>query len=521
MKRTLIALILILALLLSGCQSSSCPAHTDRNDDGCCDKCDKTLKDCAQHKDKDADTVCDICKRSVIVTFDFTAINDLHGKIDDTDSQPGLDELTTYLNKRRTSVDNLVLISTGDMWQGSSESNLTHGAMMTEWMNEMDFVSMTLGNHEYDWGEEFIRANDNLAEFPLLAINVYETATGTRPDYCQASVTLDLDGVQIGIIGAIGDVYSSIASDFTKGIEFKVGDELTALVKAESEKLRSEGVDYVIYSLHDGASTSTSTKKDVSDKQLSAYYDIELSDGYVDLVFEGHTHRSYILEDSEGVLHLQGGAENDGFSSVQVSINSVTGKYTTDDAEFIKQSTYKRADSDPLIDELLTKYGDAIAPAYRKLGYSSTTLSSSDIKHLVARLYYEFGTKEWGDEYTLALGGGYLSVRNPYKLYSGEVIYSDVYTLLPFDNQLVLCSVKGYDLYYKFFNTDNEDYYIYYGAYGNSIKDSIDFDATYYIVTDTYTSTYAPNNLTEIERYSADVFARDLLADYIASGALQ
>ena len=202
-------------------------------------------------------------------------------------------------------------------------------------------------------------------------------------------------------------------------------------------------------------------------------------------------------------------------SSEIIFFLSGSGKTVTDDAEFIKQSIYKRSDSDPLIDELLLKYADTIAPAYRKLGYNPTTLNSSSIKQLVAELYYEFGNEVWGSEYNLVLGGGYLSVRNPYNLYKGEVTYSDVYTLLPFDNQIVLCSIKGEDLYYNFIATENEDYYVYLGEYGESIKDSIDFNATYYVVTDTYTSTYAPNNMTEIERYSEDVFARDLLAEYI------
>ena len=109
-------------------------------------------------------------------------------------------------------------------------------------------------------------------------------------------------------------------------------------------------------------------------------------------------------------------------------------------------------------------------------------------------------------------------MRSPYYLYRGTLTYSDVYSVLPFDNQLVLCSIKGYDLYYKFFNTNNSNYYIYYGDYGESIKDSIDFNATYYIITDSYTSTYAYNKLTEIERYPADTFARDLLAKYIENG---
>jgi hypothetical protein len=43
---------------------------------------------------------------------------------------------------------------------------------------------------------------------------------------------------------------------------------------------------------------------------------------------------------------------------------------------------------------------------------------------------------------------------------------------------------------------------------------------TYYVIVDTYTSTYTSNRLTEVARYIPDVFARDLLAEYIESGGL-
>ena len=42
----------------------------------------------------------------------------------------------------------------------SMSANLTAGLIMTDWMNELDFTAMTLGNHEYDWGEEYIESND-------------------------------------------------------------------------------------------------------------------------------------------------------------------------------------------------------------------------------------------------------------------------------------------------------------------------------------------------------------------------
>ena len=57
-------------------------------------------------------------------------------------------------------------------------------------------------------------------------------------------------------------------------------------------------------------------------------------------------------------------------------------------------------------------------------------------------------------------------------------------------------------------------------AYGESIRESVDPDAAYYVVTDSYSSGYAKNNMTVIDTYSPDTFARDLLADYVNQGGL-
>jgi hypothetical protein len=164
------------------------------------------------HVDLDNNSYCDDCGQYVVILVDFYVINDLHGKLADTDDNVGADELSTYLKTVMNADDNAVLLSSGDMWQGSSESNLTYGLMMTDWMNYMDFESMTLGNHEYDWGEEYISVNNDSAEFPLLAINVFDKSTGERAEYCDASVIVERNGLKIGIIGAMGDCYSSISA---------------------------------------------------------------------------------------------------------------------------------------------------------------------------------------------------------------------------------------------------------------------------------------------------------------------
>ena len=473
------------------------------------------------HTDEDNDGSCDDCGISVIITFDFYALNDLHGKFDDTDSQGGVDELSTYLANAYNTDDNVILLSSGDMWQGSFESNSTKGLIITDWMNELDFVSMTLGNHEYDWGEESIKANVALAEFPFLAINIYERDTNERVDYVKSSVLVERGGMKIGIIGAIGDCYSSISGDKVEEVYFKTGAALTELVKAESEKLRAEGADYIVYSIHGGFGSNSSASM-VQTSSLRGYYDASLSrDGYVDLVFEGHTHRSYAFEDEYGVPHLQNGGDNSGISHVEVRLNYANGYDRVSVSEIIKPSRYANLEDHPIVDELLEKYADQVDVGKLVLGQNSRLRNSTELKGLVADLYYEAGIERWGDKYDIALGGGFISVRSPYDLAAGEVKYSDLNSLLPFDNQLVLCSISGRDLKNKFFETNNSNYYIAYGDYGASIRNNIDYNATYYIITDTYCSSYAYNNLTVVDYYDAGVYARDLIADYIRAGGFE
>ena len=472
---------------------------------------------CNGHTDDDANDYCDDCNAYLVIVVDFYTINDLHGKFDDTSNQPGVDELTTFLKSAKLTDDHAIFLSSGDMWQGSSESNLTQGRIITDWMNELGFASMTLGNHEFDWGEEYIEANEDIANFPLLAINVYDRATNKRVDYASPSVMIECGNVKIGIIGAIGNCYSSIASDKVQGVYFKVGSELTALVKAESEALRAAGADFIVYSIHDGIESSSSSVSQVSGSKLSSYYDAVLSDGYVDLVFEAHTHQSYVVYDQYGVYHLQGGGDNKGITHAEFAINYVTDSFKMNVVEYVKTSRYTSLPDDEIVDRLLEKYADEISKANLVVGYNKSYMSSDKLCDLVSQLYYEAGLEKWGDKYDIVLGGGFLQARSPYNLKAGNVTYGDLQSIFPFDNQLVLCSIKGRDLSSKFFNTSNDRYHIYYDQYGSSIKNNIDPNATYYIIVDSYTSTYKYNNLTEIERFEDGIYARDLLAEYFQS----
>ncbi len=488
MKKFLICFLICISLIFSGCSKNTECVHLDDDSNGNCDK----------------------CKVSVLSVIDFYAINDLHGKFADSDAQPGVDNLTTFLKATEDTDDASVFLSAGDMWQGSAESNSTQGLVITDWMNELDFAAMTLGNHEYDWGSEAIRLNAEKAEFPILAINVYDKSTNQRVDYAESSVLIEEGGIQIGIIGAIGDCYSSIAPYQVEDVYFKVGDDLTELVKAESEMLREMGADIIVYSLHDGYGNSKAGIYDISAFELDSYYDVELSNGYVDLVFEGHTHQKYICSDRYDVYHLQSGGDNDGISHVEIAYNTVNDDIAVNTVEFLSSDSYKDYTSDPLIEDIMGNY-EQIEETGRVVGYNEYHRNGKHLRQIAANKYYEKGVERWGDKYDVVLGGGFFSVRSPYEIPVGEVTYADIQTIFPFDNELVLCSIKGSNLLSRFLNSRNDNYFI---SCKENLKDSIDPDETYYIVVDSYTSSYAPNKLTEIEYYGEKVYARDFLAEY-------
>ncbi|MBR6534236.1 MAG: hypothetical protein IKT65_01550, partial [Clostridia bacterium] len=85
MRKYLITVLLVICVLLASC-NDTVQMHTQS---GIASEC--------EHIDVNDDGKCDSCKTDVTVTLDVYAINDLHGKIDDTSANEGVDELTTYL----------------------------------------------------------------------------------------------------------------------------------------------------------------------------------------------------------------------------------------------------------------------------------------------------------------------------------------------------------------------------------------------------------------------------------------
>ena len=89
------------------------------------------------------------------VALDFYSLNDFHGAMfNDGKGAPGFGAISHYL--KSLNQEKSVILSAGDMFQGTALSSMTRGKVAVEAMNEAGFVAMALGNHEFDWGEEHI-----------------------------------------------------------------------------------------------------------------------------------------------------------------------------------------------------------------------------------------------------------------------------------------------------------------------------------------------------------------------------
>lgn len=93
-------------------------------------------------------------------------------------------------------------LSGGDMWTGPAISTWFEGEGMVEVMNGMGYAAAAVGNHEFDFGLDALRARTLESDFPLLSANLRTTNGELPTEWGIAPYTIvDVAGVQVGIIG--------------------------------------------------------------------------------------------------------------------------------------------------------------------------------------------------------------------------------------------------------------------------------------------------------------------------------
>ena len=372
-------------------------------------------------------------------TIEIYATNDIHGAVMEEYDRMGISKLGTYLKGKKEN-PNTLLLDQGDTWQGSIYSNYNHGGLITDVMNYIHYDARSVGNHDFDWGLEYIENNTKRSfdgySVPVLAGNVYDFNFDTKEigDTQQSqlgtsSVTYVLDnGVKVGILGGIGDTQiTSINSIFTTDITFI---NHINFIKNEANYLRNvEKCDVVIASIHTG-------QEEVLHNNLA---------NYVDLVLCGHTHRQeYTMED--GVCFVQSKAYSQSMGHITLTYDYDLGEVTKTSLEYITASTVKNAVStiDPVIQEIVNTYNTECDSEANQVVASHVTgsfYSSEELPNLMCRAILETCIAEGIDDV-------FLSYTNNARasLYNTSWTYADLYQAFPFDNMIFIMNITGEEL---------------------------------------------------------------------------
>ena len=249
-------------------------------------------------------------------------INDFHGAILSEDGAYGMARLGYYIMKeKKSSPHETLVLSAGDMFQGSGISNYSEGKSVIELMNIIEFDAMTIGNHEFDWSLETILAyrdgnkKNGEADFPFISANIIDKTTNKLPEYVEPYTIIERGGLTIGIIGYIGyGLESDIAVKMVENYEFL---KPAAIVGEYAEELRAKkNCDVVIALGHDGS--------DATNSELATL----TGDKRIDAIVNGHLHADSVemLDSADGrkIPVVQAGSSGEYVGKISFTVDPET-----------------------------------------------------------------------------------------------------------------------------------------------------------------------------------------------------
>ncbi len=132
------------------------------------------------------------------ICIDLLAHADYSARFKRTKDTPGFAAFATQIERiRRENPAGTILLDAGDEFC----SKFWEGEEVVRAVAKLGTDAMTLGNHEFDRGKEFLENCVGKADFPVLCANIVEKRTGNLVSGVRPWVILDKAGVKIGVLG--------------------------------------------------------------------------------------------------------------------------------------------------------------------------------------------------------------------------------------------------------------------------------------------------------------------------------
>lgn len=229
---------------------------------------------------------------------------DLHSNMMDFDyykdtptEKFGLVRTASLINAARGETVNSVLVDNGDLIQGSplgdymAAKGLKAGDIHPVYkaLNTLDYAVGNLGNHEFNYGLDYLHMALAGAKFPYVNANIIDTKTGKplfTPYLIKETSVKDKDGKEQTLrIGYIGFVPPQIMTWDKANLDGKVTvEDITETARHYVPEMRKKGADLVVVVAHSGLSSDPYHAM----AENSVYYLSKIPG--VDTILFGHAH---------------------------------------------------------------------------------------------------------------------------------------------------------------------------------------------------------------------------------------
>ena len=400
---------------------------------------------------------------TVVNIFSF---NDFHGAVDKSasSSNPGADRFVAIVQELMSPKygDAAAILAAGDNYQGSPLSNYFLGEPVSEMMKILGVKYSALGNHEFDWGAEYIYKFAKDGNVTFLAANIFDKGKDTRPDFVEPYGFLIFDEIKpggkplkIGIVG-LTTTYTSyqVKAEYVEAIDFrKPGKWLTDMI---TELRTTHDCDYVIALTHmdiNGTGPDSNTVTAITGGEV-----YELDDYAFDAIIGGHHHIWAAGTTDSGIPFVAGGFNGRGLGWLEFEFDDTTGLGAIT-PKFLSQSdmnTDAYLPSDPLqvheamksvIEGFNVQAGSYFNKVVGKFG------ADIDIRDKMAdwatEVVHGYIERIEGEKYILVQNAGGWRDVSPYEYKADQdVTVRFLSTLMPFDNEIILMEMEGKDIIY-------------------------------------------------------------------------
>ena len=383
-----------------------------------------------------------VCAAAQERTLHIVTTGDVHGSwfdrpyVEGQASRTSLMSVKHYVDSLRSAAgpENLLLLDAGDCLQGDNaayyynyvRTDVPH--LFPRLVEYMGYDAVVVGNHDIETGHAvYDRVASELAQagIPWLGGNALRTADG-KP-YFPIWKIFERAGMKVAVLGFTNpNMKAWLSEPLWRGMDFV---SLIPLVQEAVDEVRAtQKPDVTVVAVHSG--TGTGDGSALENQGL----DLLNSLSGVDVLVCAHDHRPYVAE-KDGCVLVNGGARAGNVGHVTVT----SGASRRVHAETVRMS--KTLVDTQMRKEFEAEFEEVKAFTNRKVGHMSMELRTRDAYRGMSDYINLVHTVQIGVPEAQISFAAPLTYDGTVK--AGDVIYNDMFTIYPYENQLFVLKLTG------------------------------------------------------------------------------